>query len=108
MVSDGLEIGTTKYGKGSVGIDTRLQQGEALKGLIWMQFTGLKDKNGKEIYEGDIVKIKNGIPYEVRYDSKWLGWQPWRSFIEDDEMWFSSNIEIIGNLYENKELLKSP
>ncbi len=71
-----------------------------------MQYTGLKDKNGKEIYEGDIVSIKGGAPYEVEYDYEWLGYQPWRSFITDEDMWMSHNIEIIGNIYENPELLK--
>ena len=78
-------------------------------GAILMQYTGLKDKTGKEIYEGDIV----GYPStefigEVRYGTL----QQTRFFLyginvdENKDLRSTSDIEIIGNIYENKELLK--
>jgi uncharacterized phage protein (TIGR01671 family) len=82
--------------------------------LELMQNTGLKDKNGKEIYEGDIVKcdpdepqrFDYNNPYEVKKSSDGVSWNfgsNWFSWIYDID---TKNMacEIIGNIYENPEL----
>ncbi len=80
-----------------------------------MQYTGLKDKNGKEIYEGDILLNTTIKPQklEVYFDEKSIGTMGGsfdvRKLPNDKEMtwrWEIDKIEIIGNIYENPELLK--
>lgn len=88
-----------------------------LNELELMQYTGLKDKNGKEIYEGDIICIKNqhqkencsGLPHnqnyfhnEVKYEIDSAGFPA----LMDGDGGTVYQKEIIGNIYENPELLK--
>ena len=81
-----------------------------------MQYTGLHDKNGKEIYEGDIVKVNgwNGKNI-IKYYKEWAGFgldgSDWKmSYIhtpfEDSRKGFNVEYEVIGNIYDNPELLK--
>lgn len=73
-----------------------------------MQFTGLLDKNGKEIYEGDIATSEFGIG-TIEYGK--ISKAPEFHFdTGHDDLWLwcckNSTLEVIGNIYENPELLE--
>lgn len=88
----------TRYGYEATQISNRTKVDKETIG----QFTGLHDKNGKDVYENDLVLV-NGQIYEVVYVKgmfaigiKGCGYVPLKNVI----------FEIIGNIYDNKDLLE--
>lgn len=69
-----------------------------------MQYTGLHDKNGKEIYEGDILKITYKLSGKTIISSvRWANAKFKPTRLSEHNQY---EIEIIGNIYQNPELLK--
>lgn len=126
MGSDQLTIMPDGQGFINVsGDDTR--RSEFIRTMIPLQYTGLNDKNGKEIYEGDILNFpekskfyqtypNTGINLKVKVDnSNWWGIVEYLNdevgigtigrFAVKGLMWKPEYCEVIGNIYENPELL---
>jgi len=87
---------------------------------VLMQYTGLKDKNGKDIYEGDILGEKLEIDGKMELCGYPVSWWAENAMFAIDISYLKDNtildpmhevftgLEVIGNIYENPELLSLP
>lgn len=79
--------------------------------IVLMQSTGLKDKNGREVFIGDIIKCTRGCLHEVyiekEYGGTYIGGMPaiYLKGLLEGYAWTGAE-EILGNIYENPELLE--
>ena len=77
-----------------------------------LQFTGTLDRNGKEIYEGDIIRIvleATAFPNQGNAEVKWDGNGWWVFNDNSQKTWYKGeNVEVIGNVFENPELIEPP
>ncbi|MBA7499211.1 hypothetical protein ES704_01951 [subsurface metagenome] len=73
------------------------------------EYTGLKDKNSKEIYKGDIVRHYDSFPSEQNQQVVWHEhgfYFAWKDGLINHRLMSTEFFEVIGNIYENPELLE--
>ncbi len=107
-----------KFNGKIVDIDHEGEEGQSWSHLILMQYTGLKDKNGKCVYEGDVLnivvpKFNNSTVYLVSFwYGRWVLVHPPTCGVEVEGECMTDalfhfkpeDLKVIGNLYENPEL----
>ena len=126
MYCEAVPVLGTPVGDGRIYVKTNspLCDGAFIKHGVLMQYTGLKDKNGKEIYEGDIVfgafggeeKSRQGVIEYATDDvfpdtgaHEWAGATGFHIKMREkyyQGLFYTESIEVIGNIYQNPELLK--
>ncbi len=88
--------------------DQWIKEGRPKKDFILLQFTGLKDKNEKEVYEGDIVTndicLPERIVIEIKDDLSYDYPSGYGYLFSQSQS--KESVEVIGNAYENPELLE--
>ncbi|WP_051878421.1 YopX family protein [Chryseobacterium sp. FH1] len=103
MFYDALEL----VAKGTM--QTFQFQNTSSDNLIWLQFIGLLDKNKKEIYKGDILKTETGKLMVVSWSEKFASFvlirEEWAFAHWFGESCNADDCEIVGNIYQNPELL---
>ena len=73
--------------------------------MVIMQFTGLLDREGKEIWEGDVVRSPMGGKWEIKW--RYGGYIPCNGSVWGDTAWWQ-DCEVLGNIYEHPHLLDTP
>ena len=101
-----------KFSDGSTSVPLKFEDERNGEDVILMQSTGLKDKNDKEVFVGDIIKCTRGCLHEVyiekEYGGTYIGGMPavYLKGLREGYAW-TEHEEIIGNIYENPELLEN-
>ena len=106
-----IKEGTIHYENGIKSINREQELGFWWKPYVLMQYTGLKDKNGVEIFEGDIVLDRWANAYTpVFQNGIYMAYNPKNLMQNEPSTQFNiiwrDGCEIIGNIYENSDLLE--
>ena len=111
LVGNTNNVEDSKWTCSLVWLEDKKQWVHCDNGII-CQYTGLKDKNKKRIYEGDILRVEKIDLAQIIYDEDRMAWgiKPINDFYFDSPLLAdntSLELEVIGNIYENADLLEA-
>lgn len=97
-----------RYSDGTLGVSDSTPPFNKYGPTVLMQYTGLKDKNGKEIYEGDVIDV-DGVTWYVEFGNGQYVLRCTCHYPDGDFYVFedSPQYEVIGNIYEHPELVEA-
>ena len=113
ILNDFGSVVEVAYNDIDISSDKIIEHRLIIEDVVLEQFTGLRDKNGKKIYEGDLIKEviygRKFVIWEVRYCQDDCCFELHRirgAYFGDSLLGGGSQYEVIGNIHENKDLLE--
>ena len=100
-----VKVNTIRWTDGEIDWVDTSKNDDFDQDLILMQYTGRKDSEGNEIYEGDILQNEHHFKYQVVFKGDCWRCEPIKNNYFKNRF-IGNDLKVIGNIYQNKQLLE--